>query len=555
MNTPFRRSAILVGRSLSLLALLAATSAAQLVPVAPLDDFGDGTNLKPFGPAFRPARPGCDGTDYQNAFAPWTVENNFQNGFTCLEPGYDGWTLLDVDSWIAEQDGQERDFSGLLGAGTRNTILCADPDAADDFGGGASPDNYNSMVFRDYDISGADLATLAVTLKWEFRCEDLQIGRIDVSFDGGADINLLLVDSTDPACQGPGQFQSGTPTYDSSNGLVAPANAQSMRLKFTCTGGNDWWFAIDDISVDDTNGNLAFEDFESYGPLLPFQVADCPGEFPQVGDGTDWSDEFPNDWKVDNSEMLAGCEEGAYNGFRLIDCDMWILEQDGDGRSKFALFEANNTIFCADPDAYYDFPPEGGQPSLAFNSYACRTYDISGFDPDSLVLDLEWEFRVEDTQRGMIQVKYDDGPWQTLLDIDSDATDGDGNLIWPDGTQLDDETLGQTGTWSATDGDFSGCGRTLTVRFCCIDGGNDWWFAFDNIELRGEEAAFILGDANGDRCFDFGDIQPFSLALLDPTQFAADFPDVNPDLALDMNGDGSFDFGDIEAFANALLGF
>ena len=64
----------------------------------------------------------------------------------------------------------------------------------------------------------------------------------------------------------------------------------------------------------------------------------------------------------------------------------------------------------------------------------------------------------------------------------------------------------------------------------------------------------VLGDANDDGFFDFGDIEAFVLALTDPGAYANAYPLVDVDQVLDMNNDGVFDFGDIEAFVQALLG-
>lgn len=78
--------------------------------------------------------------------------------------------------------------------------------------------------------------------------------------------------------------------------------------------------------------------------------------------------------------------------------------------------------------------------------------------------------------------------------------------------------------------------------------------AFDNIRIVAEDPEFVLGDANGDGALDFGDIEPFVLALLDPEAYALAYPGVNPNIVLDFDGDGEFTFGDIEGFVNALLG-
>ncbi len=99
---------------------------------------------------------------------------------------------------------------------------------------------------------------------------------------------------------------------------------------------------------------------------------------------------------------------------------------------------------------------------------------------------------------------------------------------------------------------LSGSGQALQIRITAnlpFEG-----MAIDNIEILADEPDFILGDANGDGAFDFGDIEPFVLALSDPTAFMLQFPNVDVDQVLDFDGDGVFTFGDIEGFVNGLIG-
>lgn len=62
------------------------------------------------------------------------------------------------------------------------------------------------------------------------------------------------------------------------------------------------------------------------------------------------------------------------------------------------------------------------------------------------------------------------------------------------------------------------------------------------------------GDANGDGVFDNLDIAPFVLALTNLPAYQAMYPNVDPDVALDMNFDGGFDNLDIADFVAALTG-
>ena len=63
-----------------------------------------------------------------------------------------------------------------------------------------------------------------------------------------------------------------------------------------------------------------------------------------------------------------------------------------------------------------------------------------------------------------------------------------------------------------------------------------------------------LGDANGDGVFDNLDIASFVLALTNPVAYQAMFPDVDPNVVLDMNDDGVFNNLDIAGFVAALTG-
>ncbi len=65
-------------------------------------------------------------------------------------------------------------------------------------------------------------------------------------------------------------------------------------------------------------------------------------------------------------------------------------------------------------------------------------------------------------------------------------------------------------------------------------------------------AVAVPADMNGDGQVNFGDINPFVLALSNPDTYAQQYPTVDADLAGDMNGDGQLDFRDINGFV-ALL--
>ena len=81
------------------------------------------------------------------------------------------------------------------------------------------------------------------------------------------------------------------------------------------------------------------------------------------------------------------------------------------------------------------------------------------------------------------------------------------------------------------------------------DGANMFktWHVFGDPSLRIVGTRGLKGDLNCDGVIDFGDINPFVLALSDPAGYAATYPNCNVANG-DINGDGHVDFGDINPF-------
>jgi hypothetical protein len=64
--------------------------------------------------------------------------------------------------------------------------------------------------------------------------------------------------------------------------------------------------------------------------------------------------------------------------------------------------------------------------------------------------------------------------------------------------------------------------------------------------------SYVLGDLNGDGRVDFDDLNPFALALNDPSGYATQFPTLNSSVLGDINHDGRLDFDDLNPFADLL---
>ena len=91
---------------------------------------------------------------------------------------------------------------------------------------------------------------------------------------------------------------------------------------------------------------------------------------------------------------------------------------------------------------------------------------------------------------------------------------------------------------------------SVWVRVRMDNAGTDY-YDVSNGGFRIQEP--LLGDLNCDDVFNGADIDPFFLALGDPSQYSLVFPNCDPMLA-DMNSDGLLNGADIGAFFNALGG-
>jgi hypothetical protein len=239
-----------------------------------LKDFGDTTTIwsenfdaVPLGPSVNErqstvgakvtaANDDPDTSPRPNSFthappAGWTTDNvTNMAGTPALDPVSDNnvgsfdleaWSFVDADFWTFV-DGQGRgDFTRADGK-----FAVADGDEWDDIG---DPDGGGSTYQLDVlmktpviDLQG-NTESLNLTFDSSWRREDGQFARITADFGNGP-VEVLLWTSTDDANR----------HDDNTNEFVVvttdiPAGATTVQYEFQYSGADDWWWAIDNVSV------------------------------------------------------------------------------------------------------------------------------------------------------------------------------------------------------------------------------------------------------------------------------------------------------------------
>ncbi len=434
---------------------------------------------------------------------------------------WEGWSFVDKNFWVEAAGDQDR--SGFLG-GT-GTVAVADPDEYDDLGDGRGGGYYNTGLSTPLiDITGvADFSFLDLTFNDSWRPE---------AFDDEHEQNPTL----NANAGGPGaaaelnnqtavvraQFfdAGGTPVpgvfdpietpliYDSDGGdplnaipasptfrddevdatqlasVLKPSGAASVQFTFgLINAGNDWWWAIDNINLEEQGvpGSLFSEDFEGVAlgasvneqrSLLPTNVTAEQGEPNTSAISGVFTNVPPAGVTVDNSNIptppLGNNDDGVYEweGWSFSDKDFWA-DVAGQGRGDFD--KASGVAAIADGDEWDDLnDPDGIAPMDTLMATPVLNIPDDGRGQVRLVFDSSW--RAEDLNEAVITVDFGDGNGpQVILNWQSNDDNG---LFKDDNTN---ETV-------IVDVPIPDGATTAQYAFQYI-GGDDWWWAIDNIRV------------------------------------------------------------------------
>lgn len=504
--------------------MLAAAGAAASVGQAQVTFYFENFNSAVLNqPASDPACPSAVGTWTDTFPTGWIVDDCGVPTFFCRSPGcatmpnrvtcatctpdpvngargvleWEGWAIASKDWWISVAGDQTRSQFTLASG----NVAVADCDEWDDQG---DPDTscgyYNAFITTpSISLSGVDFSTLNLALASSWRPEarddgiapqtNNQTGTIRAIYDMGGgmtqSVQVLRYESTDP---GVNPFYKADAQNEQLNlgGLLlgAPAGAQSVRFEFSLTNAaNDWWWAIDNIVLTGTpsggtSQTLFSENFD--GATLrppadeaaaPCATAACsPNAYTRTG---------PNGVSVAVDGPLpgpAGLGVVDWRGWSFTTRAYWNCVSGGNGSG---FLGADNVVAVADGDEFDDLAHEPGNLDTTLSTPSINISTRSG---DLLALTFKSSWRFEAGQVATISATFQPGGQTVVIDRWDSLPGVD---FKPDAIN---EVVGLPVNVPA--------GATSVVIKFNYNGGNNWWWAIDDIRLFEGSTSVTLGSFN-----------------------------------------------------------
>jgi len=313
---------------------------------------------------------------------------------------------------------------------------------------------------------------------------------------------------------------------------------ENKMLSFSVVEGwNDasqWASAILAEAVVEIEKTVLFaEDFEglALGPNVDETLA---------GDAV-WTDTPPEGWDVDESGIPGlGMDETdgitEWAGWAFADKAWWIEAAEDQDRSLFEL--ASGIVAVADPDEWDD--GERLPIPIAVDPYdtwlTTPAIKISDAEPGTLELKFDSSWRPE----------FDDNYHQTAsITASFDGGDPVEVMLWESDEASDNYKPYSTNETVVVALDAPEGAKKVVLTFGLFDAGNDWWWAIDNVEVRGVVLDMDPVDPGTEGLVASyaldGDATDSSGNGLDGTLVGdAAFAEGMVGMALDLDGDGDY---------------
>lgn len=439
--------------------------------------------------------------------AGWAIDNNFDGYGASVgnvgvpelgNPEYgvdewEGWSFASKDFWVTAAGDQDRSlFTNASG-----NVAVADGDEWDDLQ--VNPDVRQGFMNTNLTTAPIDVAAhQGQTLNFKFDSswrpeafdddhlnpafnnKNNQAAVVRVRFDDGTEAYPTFWDSN----SGGGSYKPDTQNETIAFDINVPATATSAQVSFGYyNAANDWWWAIDNLSLTDSGSNIVWSENFDAVPLGDSVNERIVRDHVTVEESTPETDPFPNaftkttptGWGIDNSLGLPGIGDPAvgveeWEGWSFTNSDFWLFVKDSQ-RSQFtdpATGKASGVFAVADPDNWDNLGDAESQGS--FNSLLeTPALDISSVPAGQLAISFDSSWRDEDAQLAQLEVDFGSG-WQNVFTWSSDSADPNFKDDAPNESvfYLLNNPAGAT---------------TAKVRFGMLNATDDWWWAIDNVRI------------------------------------------------------------------------
>ena len=233
--------------------------------------------------------------------------------------------------------------------------------------------------------------------------------------------------------------------------------------------------------------SLFAEDFESLaGDLGPIVTFDSELRLdPNSGSIDVWTADPPAGWTEDDSGVptIGNANSGVveFEGWSFVNRDWWVATAGDQQRSNY--IGGTGVVAVADPDEWDDFGTPDPDSLGSFDAkLTTPAIDLTpaGSDPVKVFFNSSW--RPEDDQKASLTAFYNDGASTAveLLRYESDSTlpDDTPNPFFKEDAPNENVLIELTGGNAIPAG-----ATTVQLEFRVFDATNDWWWAFDNLQV------------------------------------------------------------------------
>ena len=240
-----------------------------------------------------------DGTDW-TAQGPegWEMRKNVGHGEGLPDANiveeFDGWTFFDPNSWNEIAGERRSEFTNSFGV-----MAVVD---SDQFYRNSRSKINASLLTPPIDITGAEANSIVLKYDYSWR-NQVQTGSVSVSYDGGPEIELLKIDPAFAHVDGLNESLELN--------LKNPEGAKSVVVSWNYQGSNTWWWAIDNIILEEKG---------------------------------DFRNEEPKEWTI----LVYGNADHNLTDSLLF--DMMEMERVGSGKDLNIVVQADFNPKCWDPN-------------------------------------------------------------------------------------------------------------------------------------------------------------------------------------------------------------